>query len=81
LTVEEFELAVEEAIETRSLKIWEIYDLRLLVRFARKHKVVKRFDEIFLKFAGVPDNGYVLKPPKRMELSEPYIKRKQGKMF
>jgi len=81
MTVEEYELAVEDAIETRNLRIWEVYDLRLLVKFARRRNRVLAFDELFLEFAGRVHHGPVLLPTKRLALSEPYTPATQKNLF
>lgn len=60
MTIEEYELAVEEAIEERELRIWEIYDLRLLLKFARQCGTVSNLDVLFLDWAGRPAHGPVV---------------------
>ena len=52
MTVDEFGLAVEEAIEEREMKQWEIYDLRLYTRIARKMGTVPHMFVFFLKITG-----------------------------
>lgn len=51
-TPDQFADLVEEAIEAREIQVWEIYDLRLLVREARKRGVVHRVDLTVLKLSG-----------------------------
>lgn len=81
MTPEEFASLVEEAIESRDMRSWEVMDLRQLVRFARRRNRVDGFDLLYLKWAGVPNTGFVVKPAKKVELTEPYVKRKQDNLF
>lgn len=54
MTPDEFADQVEDVIENRPVKVWEIYDLRLLVRLAKKNGRVTSTDLLILKMSGVP---------------------------
>lgn len=78
LTIDEYSLAVEEAIEVRDIPYWKILDLRLNLKFARRRGVVDNFDMMLLDWAGRPWSGPVVDDRKRPTKAKP---GKQGKLF
>lgn len=57
----EFADLAEQAIEDRRMELWEILDLRLTVKFAKRRGKVQRLDELILSYSGRPWSGPVVK--------------------
>lgn len=68
MTVDEYVQAVEDAIENRTMKVWEIYDLRLLVRHARRNNRVTNLDLLVLRWSGRPYPNDRFLPPRQEKL-------------
>lgn len=68
MTVDEFCQRCDEILVEReaTLKIWQVYDIRLYKRLVKEKGVVLPLDEYYLTFVGVPYTGRVTRPVKRV---------------